>query len=175
MLLIIIFFVVLAIVVIFGILDGEFWVPLMVGTLCGFFCAILAFLVLYCSVPDSHLVPGPVQTYELYALADYASYEGHVSGNAFLISGTIDEKLEYRYIYTVDGKGYTVGPAIKADECYINYGFEQPRLEIRTEVLKPGFWKWALGVTDEDAFNTEYIFYLPENAEIIHDFVIDLE
>lgn len=118
---------------------------------------------------ESNMQVGQIDTYEIHALVDNASYEGHIAGNVFLISGYVDEELEYRYMYKVDGKGYVFG-SIDADQCYLNTTSDTPVLEVRHYEYKNGFLRWAFG---DPGVSPEYIFFLPEDAEIVDEFRID--
>lgn len=120
---------------------------------------------------ESNMQVSQIDTYELHALVDNASYEGHVAGNIFLISGYINEELEYRYMYKIDGKGYAFG-SIDADQCYLNTTSDTPVLEVRHWEYKNGFLRWAFG---DPGVSSEYIFFLPEDAAIIDEFKIDFE
>jgi hypothetical protein len=120
---------------------------------------------------ESNMQVGQIDTYEIHALVDNASYEGHIAGNVFLISGYVDEELEYRYMYKVDGKGYAFG-SIEADQCYLNTTSDTPVLEVRHQEYKNGFLRWAFG---DPGVSSEYIFFLPEDAEIIDEFKIDFK
>jgi hypothetical protein len=138
------------------------------------FGTLSVFIVLIASLgftSESNMEIGQVDKYEIHALVDNASYKGHVSGNVFLISGYVGEELEYRYMYKVDGKGYAFN-SIDADDCYLNITSGTPILEVRNWKFKSGFLQRAFG--DPDA-TPEYIFYLPENAEIINEFKVDFE
>lgn len=134
----------------------------------GIICVLTAGL---CFTSESNMQIGQIDTYEIHALVDNASYEGHIAGNVFLISSYVDEELEYRYMYKVDGKGYAFG-SIDADQCYLNTTSGTPVLEVRHQEYKNDFLKWAFG--DPEA-SPEYIFFLPEDAEIIDEFKIDFK
>lgn len=145
------------------------------GFLLGLLGAILGALVILLSSlffwDESNMQIGQIDTYELHALVDNASYEGHVAGNVFLISGYINEELEYRYMYKIDGKGYAFG-SIDADQCYLNTTSDTPVLEVRHWEYKNSFLRWAFG---DPGVSSEYIFFLPEDAAIIDEFKIDFE
>ena len=145
------------------------------GFLLGLMGAILGALVVLLSslffCGESNMQIGQIDTYEIHALVDNASYEGHIAGNVFLISGYVDEELEYRYMYKIDGKGYAFG-SIEADQCYLNTTSDTPVLEVRHQEYKNGFLRWAFG---DPGVSPEYIFFLPEDAEIIDEFKIDFK
>lgn len=153
------------------IFEGEFGPGLGLGSVfacVGLLCTLLASLFF---TGETNMQVGQIDTYEIHALVDNASYEGHIAGNVFLISGYVDEELEYRYMYKVDGKGYAFG-SIDADQCYLNTTSDTPVLEVRHQEYKNGFLRWAFG---DPGVPPEYIFFLPEDAEIIDEFKIDFK
>jgi hypothetical protein len=151
--------------------EGEPAFGLLLGILVGILGALILLLISLSFASPSHMEIGQIDSYEIHALVDNASYEGYISGNVFLISSHIDEELEYRYMYNVEGKGYAFG-SIDADECYLNTTKDTPTLEVRHWKYKNDFLQWAFGDPD---INPDYIFFLPEGAEIINEFAIDFE
>ena len=145
------------------------------GTIFGFLLACIGMICVLatslCFTNESNMQVGQIETYEIHALVDNASYEGYIAGNVFLISSYVDEELEYRYMYKVDGKGYAFG-SIDADQCYLNTTSDTPVLEVRHQEYKNGFLRWAFG---DPGVSPEYIFFLPEDAEIIDEFKIDFK
>lgn len=172
MLFIIIPLVLLGIVFLYSwIWEGELGFGFILGLLVGILSTLILFLISLGFTSPSNMEIGQIDSYEIHALVDNASYEGYISGNVFLISGYVDEELEYRYMYNVDGKGYTFG-SIDADECYLNTTTDTPTLEVRHWKYKNDFLQWAFG---DPGINPDYIFFLPEDAEIINEFAIDFE
>ena len=109
---------------------------------------------------------------EISALVDNARFSHTVSSSAFLIQTRTDSTLKYSYLYYEDGRGYAFDEA-NAKSCYINYTDGAPRLDIYHPYFTNGFVKWLLKYpifTDYD-----YVFYLPQDAEVIDSFVIDFE
>lgn len=108
---------------------------------------------------------------EVSALVDNARYTHSVSGSVFLIQARTDEDLKYSYMYYEEGRGYAFNE-VDADDCYINYTDEQPRLDIYVPHFTNGFVEWLIGCPMAD---NDYVFYLPHDAEIIDSYVIDFE
>lgn len=107
-----------------------------------------------------------VETVEVISLNDNSDIEG----SFFLGSGSVNEELVYYYAYKSD-KGVTVGK-VDADEVYINYTDEQPRLEEYRTNFKSEFLKWSFAYLGEDS--CYYKLYIPEGS-IIEEYKIDLE
>lgn len=158
-------------VLVFFILDGEPVAGIGFGlllALCGFLLTLCVALPLTCATPK---ILTETQTHEVHALVDNIQYEGYVSGNVFLTRGYVNEELKYNYMYMVEGKGFTF-ESIDADQCYLNKTDKTPYVVVNhydcNKVISFLFGKhWSC--------YSEYIFYLPENAEIIDDFSIDFE
>lgn len=123
-----------------------------------------------CFFPGSQPEVEAVTTTEIYALADNARYSGHVSGSVFLVQGRVNEDLKYSYMYKTPGKGYGFGEA-DAKFCFINYTEDVPRVECYDYNYKSAAFRWLF----PDIWSDEYIFYIPQGAEVIDDFVIDFE
>ena len=109
---------------------------------------------------------------EISALVDNARFSHTVSNSVFLIQTRTDSTLKYSYMYYEDGRGYAFDE-IDTESCYINYTDGAPRLDIYRPSFTNGFVKWLLGYsTFEDC---DYVFYLPQDAEVIDSFEIDFE
>ena len=136
------------------------------GGLIGLIAALLIWLVVVLcpfqtAVAESH-------TTNISALADNARYEGRVSGSVFLVQSRVDEKLKYSYMYEAEGKGYGF-KEVPAATCYINYTDGQAYVRCDSYDYKSGFMRWLF----PNIFGSEYIFYIPESAQVIDDFTID--
>lgn len=108
------------------------------------------------------------ETCEISALADNARYSGCVSGSVFLVQSRVNETLKYSYMYEVDGKGFGF-KEVTASQCYINYSTDSPHVRIDHYDYVNGFLRWLF----PDIYEDEYIFYIPETAQVIDDFTID--
>ena len=109
---------------------------------------------------------------EISALVDNERFSHTASGSVFLIQSRTDSTLKYSYMYYENGRGYAFDE-VDAKSCYINYTDGAPRLDIYRPYFTNEFVKWLLGYsTFEDC---EYVFYLPQNAEVIDSFEIDFE
>lgn len=121
-----------------------------------------------CSNPKTEIVYS--ETYEISALADNARYSGYVSGSVFLVQSRVNEKLKYSYMYETEGKGFGF-KEVDAENCYINYSTNTPCVRIDHRDYANGFLRWLLPNLNEN----EYIFYIPETAQVIDDYVIDFD
>ena len=110
------------------------------------------------------------ETCEIHALVDNARFSGRVAGNVYLIQSHYDEDLEYSYMYMVEGKGYAFNE-VNANRCYLNFINGEPYLVKNTLRFQNEVLEWLIGYWG----GPEYIFYLPNGAEVIDDFVIDFE
>jgi hypothetical protein len=113
------------------------------------------------------------KTIKINAMKDNFTIEGYGSGSLLISSVYVDEELRYSYKYYEEGKGWKT-ETVPADECYINIlpEGEEPRLEVYKLILKSKtarFW-----FTDAH-YGEEYVFYVPHDAKITEEFVIDLE
>lgn len=112
------------------------------------------------------------ETCEIHALVDNIEYEEHVSGNVFLIRAYTEEELQYNYMYMVEGKGFAFN-SVEAKSCYLNKTSDIPYVVLNhydcsNEIINFLFGRhWTC--------YEEYIFYLPQDAEIIDDFAVDLQ
>lgn len=148
--------------------DGGF------GFFIGMVSALLALIITFCVGMSFQGAPTEVaysETYEIHALVDNARYSGRVSGNIYLVQSHVNENLKYSYMYMVEGKGYYAFDEVLASCSYLNYTDDKPYmvrnvLEFQNETLESLFGYWG---------NNEYIFYLPQGAEVIDDFVINFE
>lgn len=111
-----------------------------------------------------------VATHEISAFADNFEFDGRVSGNIYLASGYVDEKLKYGYMYAVEGKGYSYG-SIPAEDTYINKTSDSPRIETYDVRYANSVIAWLFPCMS----NNEYIVYLPEDAQITNEYIIDLK
>ena len=142
------------------------------------FALLAVLLVLLSAAITTCVAPVDVidtHTHEIHALADNMQYEGYVSGNVFLIRGHSSEELRYNYMYMEEGKGFGFKSA-PATDSYLNYlkdPNDTPSVKIVHYDWKSPVLRWCFG--DGWVKNTEYIFHLPEGANIIDDFTIDFE
>ena len=109
---------------------------------------------------------------EISALVDNARFSHTISGSVFLIQTRTDSTLKYSYMYYEDGRGYAFDE-VNAKSCYINYTDGTPRLDIYHPYFTNSFVEWLLGCPAFAGY--EYVFYLPQDAEVIDSFVIDFE
>lgn len=111
-------------------------------------------------------------THEVHALVDNVQCEGQVSGNVFLVRAYVKEELKYNYMYEVEGKGFAFN-SVKANQCFLNKTNDTPHVVINHYCCTNKVVNFLFGPCWNCHY--EYIFYLPESAEIIDDFTIDLE
>lgn len=115
------------------------------------------------------------QVQEVHALADNMQYEGHLYGNVFIVRGHTEEEMKYNYMYMEDGKGFGFND-VPATSSYLNYVKNEgdtPIVKILHYDWDSAFVRWCFG--SGWVGHTEYIFYLPQDAEIIDDFTVDFE
>lgn len=112
------------------------------------------------------------ETCEVHALVDNVQCEGQISGNVFLVRAYVKEELEYNYMYMVEGKGFAFN-SVKAKQCFLNKTDGTPHVVINHYCCTNKIVNFLFGSCWNCYY--EYIFYLPESAEIIDDFTIDLE
>lgn len=108
------------------------------------------------------------ETCEISALADNARYSGHVSGSVFLVQSRVNETLKYSYMYKVNSKGFGF-KEVSASQCYINYSTDAPYVRIDHYDYANSFLRWLF----PNIYKNEYIFYIPEDAQVIDDYNID--
>jgi len=151
----------------FGIVECSFSEGL--ASFVGMAMVAVMLTVLICCGTWGELEIESTDKIEIHALVDNASYSGTISNSVFLIRGHINETLKYQYMYYKDGYGWTLGEA-HVRQSYLNYTSENPYLEIINYKYKDDFLQWLIPYIGD----CEYRFFLPSNAEIIDDFVIDL-
>lgn len=156
----------------FGIQEESIIGGFLAGLIGALLAAVLCFgtcAVLECTSDVEYEI---AESKEISALVDNARFSHTVSGSVFLIQTRTDTTLKYSYMYYEDGRGYAFNE-VNAKSCYINYTDEVPRLDIYHPHFTNGFVEWLLGCP---AFtNYDYVFYLPQDAEVIDSFVIDFE
>ena len=140
----------------------------------GLIGAFLGFLVggvlWFCiAVPlDDHCAVVNTEEVEIHALVDNAKYSSVISGSVFIVQSRTNEELKYSYMYKEEGKGFGFAE-VDADHSYINYTKEQPRVKILTNDYDNAFLRWLL----PNIYCKDYLFYIPEDSQIIDDFTID--
>lgn len=150
-------------------LDGETFLKAFLFSLASLIVAVFLWLGIgYCFNPKAETVYS--ETYEISALADNARYSGYVSGSVFLVQSRVNEKLKYSYMYEDEDKGFGF-KEVYAENCYINYSTDTPCVRIDHQDYANGFLRWLLPNLNKD----EYIFYIPETAQVIDDYVIDFD
>ena len=137
--------------------------------LCGFLVTMLVGLIFTGLAPQAIT---ETETHEIHALVDNVEYEGRVSGSVFLVRAYTKEELQYNYMYMVDGKGFAFN-SVDADKCYLNKTNETPYVVVNHYDCGSGLINFLFG--EHWNCHREYIFYLPQDAEIIDDFTVDLE
>lgn len=162
----------LAIFLFFGISDGQWGCGFLFGLLFGALALVIVLLISlgFAGAPTDII---DTETHEIHALVDNMQFEGKVSGSVFLVQSRVDEELKYNYMYEVEGKGFGFNSA-KATSCYLNYledPTDAPYVRILYYDWESPILRWCFG----QCWNTttEYVFYLPEGADIIDDFTID--
>ena len=142
------------------------------GAFVGFALAFLLLLLLvgimfaiYCRVPTME-VPEPVETIEIINLKDNYGIEGYF----YYRHGSVNSELAYVYLYEVPNKGITIGE-INAKDAYLNISNDEtPRVEVYITRPKSDFWYNMFG-----ANKTTYKVYLPNDAIVRDEYIIDLE
>lgn len=151
-----------------GSLDIETFLKCILWGLIAVVIALLIWLsIVFCFSPKVDVVSS--ETCEITALADNARYSS-VPRSVYLIQSRVDETLKYNFMYKTEGKGYGF-KAVEANLSYINYTDGVPYVRIDQRDYKNSFLRWLL----PDIIEAEYIFYIPENAQVIDDFVIDFD
>jgi hypothetical protein len=141
--------------------------------LIGSFIGLLVSVLLWVAIAtplDNHIETVETKEVEIYALVDNARYSSTVSGNVFIVQSRTDEELRYNYMYKEEGKGFGFAE-VDADHSYINYTKEQPHVKILTNDYDTAFLRWLL----PNIFCKDYLFYIPEDSQIIDDFTIDFQ
>ena len=152
-----------------GILDALLGGAL--GALIGIAMSIIIVLPIHCAI-DCYADRADTKTAEhtICALADNAALEGRVNGNVFLASGYVNENLKYGYMYRVENRGYGYD-SVPAEYSYINRTTETPHVEAYDIYYKNPIVRFLFPCVDND----EYVFYLPEEAQITNEYIIDLK
>lgn len=153
-----------------GFSDGSF------SSALGGFCIgapiglILALILTIASVTFP-LSVAQTDRYEIHALADNARYSASVSGSVFMTRHTANEKVKYTFLYESD-KGCAF-KEVNADVCYLNYSNSGGvYVLVNRYDFESNFLRWLMPCV---ADKVEYVFYLPESAEIIDTYTIDFE
>ena len=148
-----------------GVLGG------LLGIIVGFVLCLVTILPIHCVIDEcADKITDKVATHDISAFADNFEFDGRVSGNIYLASGYVDEKLKYGYMYAVEGKGYSYG-SILAEDAYINKTSNSPYIETYDVRYANSIVEWLFPCIDND----EYIVYLPEEAQITNEYIIDLK
>ena len=151
------------------------WIETILNSLLGLtvgalLCIVIIFPI-HCVVDNyADKTTDKIATHEISAFADNFEFDGRVSGNIYLASGYVDEKLKYGYMYAVEGKGYNYG-SIPAEDAYINKTSNNPYVETYDVRYANSIIGWLFPCID----NNEYIVYLPEDAQITNEYIIDLK
>ena len=156
----------------FSIEEESIFGGLLVGLVLALLVAILCFFTCVVIECASNVEYEIAESKEISALVDNARFSHTVSSSVFLIQTRTDSTLKYSYMYYEDGRGYAFDE-VNAKSCYINYTDGAPRLDIYHPYFTNGFVKWLLGCPAFTGY--EYVFYLPQDAEVIDSFVIDFE
>lgn len=147
----------------YGIFAGIF-----LGTMIAFlllFVLVVIMFCIYCCVPTME-VPEPIETIEIINLKDNYGIEGYF----YYRRSPANSELEYVYLYEVPDKGITIGE-IKAKDAYLNTSNDEtPRVEVYITRPKSDFWYSMFG-----ANKTTYKVYLPNDAIVRDEYIIDLE
>ena len=149
-----------------GQFDGDTILSGFIGGLIGIGIALVLWVGVMC-LPAEKIGVVDANTTNIHALADNARYSGSVSGSVFLIQSRTEEKLKYSYMYECD-KGYGFAE-VCAHSSYINYTDEQPHVVHNYLDFKSPVLRWLF----PDVYEDEYIFYIPEDAQVIDDYNID--
>lgn len=105
---------------------------------------------------------------EIVCLQDNMS----VGGRRYAYRAYINEKLQYTYLTNETGKGI-VSKQIPADDTYINYTEEQPRVIKRVMVFSNPILSFFSSGLETDY---EYTLYLPEGSIAVEgEYNIDLQ
>lgn len=127
----------------------------------------IAFVIGACEWGETR--PVVQERYELTAMQDNTQLSSSACGLIFVAQVRVNEKLMYTYMYK-DELGIATD-SVPANKSYINSTSETPYvLVMGKEYVNPVLRQWLPLVV-----NPEYVFYLPEDAEIADDFTIDLD
>lgn len=154
----------------FNELDGT-------SILCGFLGSLMGAIVGFLSILFiSAYATGNCETEiieteeaEIYAIADNPRYSNVMSG-VFIVQSITNEELKYGYMYKIEGKGYGFAE-VSADRSYLNYTNEQPKVIINTyDYSNKLLNKLGIFLMKD---KKEYIFYIPEDSQVIDNYIID--
>ena len=115
-------------------------------------------------LPESMVNVEKTSEYPIIAL----KYGKGITGSFYLFSTHMEDGLYYHYAYQTE-RGYKV-EKVKADQCYIVYTEENPRIEKYTG---ESFKTWVTWIYAFPRYQ-HYILYVPEGT-ITTEFSIDLE
>jgi hypothetical protein len=146
--------------------DADTILAGLIGCFIGIGIALLLWVGAMC-LPAEKIGVIETNTTNIHALADNARYSSYVSGSVFLVQRKTDETLKYSYMYECD-KGYGFAE-VCAHSSYINYTTEQPHVTRNYLDFKNPVLRWLF----PDVYEDEYIFYIPEGAQVINDYTID--
>ena len=146
--------------------DLETFLKCLLWSMISLLVALSIWLSVACFNPEVDVVSS--ETCEISALADNARYSSCASGSVFLVQSRVNKTLKYSYMYEVDGKGFGFNE-VTASQCYINYSTDSPHVRIDHYDYTSGFLRWLF----PNIYADEYIFYVPETAQVIDDFTID--
>ena len=147
--------------------DGDTILSGFIGGIFGIGIALLLWVGAMC-LPAGKIDVVDTDTTNIHALTDNARYSGSVSGSVFLIQSKTEEKLKYSYMYESAGKGFGFNE-VNAQQCYLNFCDEQPHVVRNYLDFKNPVLRWLF----PDVYEDEYIFYIPEDAQVIDDYNID--
>ena len=150
-----------------GNFDGDTIMAGFLGGLMGVVVALLLWVGVMFLPADKIGVINTSST-NIHALADNARYSSSCSGSVFIIQHKSEEKLKYSYMYESAGKGYGFCE-VNAQQCYLNFCDEQPHVVRNYLDFKSPALRWLF----PDIYEDEYIFYIPEDAQVIDDYTID--
>lgn len=143
---------------------GYTFMSLLTGFIASLFILLVASGIFGCFLDDADYSYDLSYSTKIVALKD----NQNISGSYFVFSGYVDEKLYYYYAKETEF-GYKT-EKIAADECYIKYTDDTPKLETYTSNFKNEIFYWFAG----PLVDSRTIIYCPENT-ITTEFNIDLE
>ena len=138
------------------------------GMFIGLVLAFVGWLALDCTCGEKAIIE--TEEVEIHALVDNARYSSIVSGSVFIVQSRINEELKYNYMYKAENKGYGFAE-VDADRCYLNYTKDKPYVKILRYDYDSAFLRWFLPC----CFFDDYLFYVPEDSQVIDDFTIDFQ
>lgn len=143
---------------------GYTFAGIFVGFVVSIFILLIASGIFNCFLDDSDYVYSLSESTNIIALKD----NQNISGSYFIFSGYVDEELYYYYAKETEF-GY-ITDKIAADNCYIKYTNNTPKIETYTADFTNKIFWWFAG----PMVNNRIIIYCPENT-ITTEFDIDLE